>query len=51
MAFQVTWTKIADQGFYEIVSFLSENWDSKIVNRYIDKVYDTIDRLRNGYAV
>ena len=42
MAYQITWTKRADETLYKQVEYLAENWSDKVVTTFVDKVYHIV---------
>ncbi|MGO2103121.1 MAG: type II toxin-antitoxin system RelE/ParE family toxin [Psychroflexus halocasei] len=42
---EVVWSPSAESDFESILNYLTLNWNNKIVNRFINKVDDTIDLI------
>lgn len=42
---EVVWSPSAESDFESILDYLVLNWNNKIVNRFINKVDDTIDLI------
>lgn len=47
MAYQIEWTPTADREFYELVSFIAEGWNEKVVGEFVDRAYKGINLLSN----
>jgi plasmid stabilization system protein ParE len=45
MAYPIIWTDNADQSMYQLTDFLAQHWSGKVVEQYVDNVYDSIDLL------
>ena len=45
MALQIIWSDLADESIYELTNFLADSWDQQVVNRFVDKIYDTVSSL------
>jgi plasmid stabilization system protein ParE len=45
MALKILWTKQADRKFDKIIEYLLNEWNQRVTESFIKKVYDTIDTL------
>ncbi len=45
MALEILWTKQADRKFDKIIKFLLLEWNQKVIESFVKKVYETIDTL------
>jgi plasmid stabilization system protein ParE len=47
MAYTIIWLPTANETMYELTNFLAENWSGKVVAKFVDTVYEAVDRLQN----
>ena len=45
MALEILWTSIADRKFDKIIKYLLSEWNQRVTESFVKKVYDTIDML------
>ena len=45
MALEIHWTTQADRKFDKIIEFLLKEWNQRVTESFVKKVYDTIDIL------
>ena len=45
MALEILWTSIADRKFDKITEYLLKEWNPKVTESFVKKVYDTLDTL------
>ena len=45
MALEILWTKQADRKFDKIIDYLLHEWNQKVTQAFVKKVYDTLDTL------
>ncbi|MDO9256718.1 MAG: type II toxin-antitoxin system RelE/ParE family toxin [Bacteroidales bacterium] len=45
MALEILWTKQADRKFDKIIDYLFHEWNQKVTQAFVKKVYDTLDIL------
>lgn len=45
MALEIFWTKLADRKFDKIINYLLNEWNQRVTESFVKKVYDTIDIL------
>ena len=46
MAQEIIWTKRADQKFDKIIEYLMKEWDDKVTEGFVKRVFDFIDILK-----
>jgi len=42
---EVVWTQKAEQDYYNQIDYLLERWDKATAEKFIDQVFETIERL------
>lgn len=45
MALEILWAKQADRKFDKIIDYLLHEWNKKVTQAFVKKVYDTLDTL------
>jgi len=45
MALEILWTKQADRKFDKIINYLLNEWNQRVTESFVKKVYDSIDIL------
>jgi plasmid stabilization system protein ParE len=45
MALEIFWTRTADHKFDKIIKYLLSEWNQRVTESFVKKVYDTIDIL------
>lgn len=45
MALEILWTKQANYKFDKIIDYLLHEWNQKVTQAFVKKVYDTLDTL------
>jgi plasmid stabilization system protein ParE len=45
MALEIFWTRSADRKFDKIIKYLLSEWNQRVTESFVKKVYDTIDIL------
>lgn len=45
---KVIWTETAENSYYKILEYLNKNWNSKVVNDFIDRVENTMEIISNN---
>jgi plasmid stabilization system protein ParE len=45
---EVIWTETAEKSYYKILEYLKENWHSKVINDFIDRVENTMSIIQNN---
>jgi plasmid stabilization system protein ParE len=45
MALEILWTTHADRKFDKIIEYLLKEWNQRVTESFVKKVYDTIDIL------
>lgn len=45
MALEIHWTTQADRKFDKIIEFLLKEWNQRVTESFVKKVYDTLDIL------
>ncbi|MFA5973327.1 MAG: type II toxin-antitoxin system RelE/ParE family toxin [Lentimicrobiaceae bacterium] len=45
MALEILWTRLADRKFDKIINYLLNEWNQRVTESFVKKVYDTIDIL------
>lgn len=45
MALEILWTRQADHKFDKIIEYLLHEWNQKVTESFVKKVYDTLDTL------
>ena len=48
MAYSLNWTPKANQTLYDLTAFLAEQRPANTVNKFINKVYKAVERLRTN---
>jgi len=47
MAFNIVWSKTANETLYNLTEFLAESWNEKVIVRFVDKVYKSVEMLED----
>lgn len=47
MAFSIVWSKTASDTLHNLTEFLAESWNEKVIVRFIDKVYKSVEMVEN----
>lgn len=45
MVLEILWTRQADRKFDKIIEYLLKEWNQKVTESFVKKVYDTFDTL------
>jgi plasmid stabilization system protein ParE len=45
MALEIHWTRQADRKFDKIIEYLLDEWNQRVTESFVKKVYDTLDTL------
>ena len=45
MALEIHWTRQADRKFDKIIEYLLDEWNQRVAESFVKKVYDTLDTL------
>ncbi len=48
MALEINWTDEAIESYNNVVTYLSENWSEKVVDRFILEVKDILKLIKTG---